>query len=237
MEHLEDLVAAYRVLAEYGVIDAYGHASIRSPANPQRYFIARSLAPEVVQVDDLMEYDLDSNPLDARGRESVRERYIHGEIYKARADVMAVVHNHSPSVIPFSVTGVPMRPIYHMASFIGEGVPNFEIRDAEKGTDLLVKTPYLGQALAKTLGKSPAALMRGHGSVTVGESLPRAVGRSVYLEMSARMQLQAIVIAGTGGKITYLDEHEVRASVPTQDYSRAWPMWRAHALARLKLQA
>src|ERR671932_1864295 len=123
MEHLEDLVAAYRILAEYGVIDAYGHVSIRSPANSQRYFIARSLAPEIVQVEDIMEYDLDSNPLDARGRESVRERFIHGEVYKARPDVMAVVHNHSPSVIPFSVTGVPMRPIYPMASFIGDAVP------------------------------------------------------------------------------------------------------------------
>jgi len=139
--------------------------------------------------------------------------------------------------VPFSVTTIAMRPLYHMAAFVGEGVPNFEIRDAEKGTDLLVKTPYLGQALARTLGRSPAALMRGHGSVTVGESLPRAVGRSIYLEMSARMQLQAIAIAGTGGKITYLDEQEVRASVPGQDYSRAWPMWRAHALARLKPQA
>src|SRR5256714_4695703 len=128
MNHLEDLVAAYRILAEYGVIDAYGHVSIRSPANPQRYFIARSLAPEVVQVDDIMEYDLDSNPRDARGRESVRERFIHGEVYKARADVMAVVHNHSPSVIPFSVTGVAMRPVYPLAAFIGGGGPHFEIR-------------------------------------------------------------------------------------------------------------
>jgi HCOMODA/2-hydroxy-3-carboxy-muconic semialdehyde decarboxylase len=136
--------------------------------------------------------------------------------------------------VPFSVTTVAMRPLFHMAAFVGDGVPNFEIRDAEKGTDLLVKTPYLGQALAKTLGKSPAALMRGHGSVTVGESLPRAVGRSIYLEMSARMQLQAIAITGPGGKITYLDEQEVRASIPAQDYKRAWPLWRAKALAGIK---
>jgi len=233
MEHLEDLVAAYRVLAEYGVIDAYGHVSIRSPANPQRYFIARSLAPEVVQVDDLMEYDLDSNPVEARGRESVRERYIHGEIYKARPDVMAVVHNHSPSVIPFSVTGVPMRPIYHMASFIGEGVPNFEIRDFEKGTDLLVKSPKLGQALARTLGKSPASLMRGHGAVVVGENIARAVGRSVYLEQSAQLQMQAMALSE---KITYLDDAEVKASTPVQDYKRAWPMWREKALARAQAE-
>src|SRR5690349_25141169 len=154
MELHEDLVAAYRILAAHGVIDAYGHVSMRSPDNPQRYYIARSLAPEIVQVEDVMEYDLDSRPLDERGRESVRERFIHGEIYKARPDVAAVVHNHSPSVIPFSVTGVPMRPIYHMASFIGEGVPNFEIRDVERGTDLLVKNAKLGAALAKTLGKN-----------------------------------------------------------------------------------
>jgi HCOMODA/2-hydroxy-3-carboxy-muconic semialdehyde decarboxylase len=144
---------------------------------------------------------------------------------------MAVVHNHSPSVIPFSVTGVPMRPIYHMASFIGEGVPNFEIRDYEKGTDLLVKTPKLGAALAKTLGKSPASLMRGHGAVVVGENIARAVGRSVYLEQSAQLQMQAMALSD---KITYLDDAEVKASVPVQDYKRAWPMWREKALARAK---
>jgi len=115
-------------------------------------------------------------------------------------------------------------------------VPNFEIRDAQKGTDLLVKTPYLGQALAKCLGKSPAALMRGHGSVTVGENLPRAVGRSVYLEMSARMQLQAMTIAGPGGKITYIDDSEVQASVPVQNYNRAWPMWREKTLAKMRAE-
>src|SRR3982751_3543144 len=231
MNPLDNLVAAYRILAEHGVIDAYGHVSMRSPENRQRYFIARSLAPEVVQVEDVMEYDLDSNPLDARGRESVRERFIHGEVYKARPDVMAVVHNHSPSVIPFSVTGVPMRPIYHMASFIGDGVPNFEIRDVEKGTDLLVKTPKLGAALARTLGKSAAALMRGHGSVTVGENIARAVGRSIYLEQSAQLQMQAMLLSS---KVTYLDAAEVKASVPVQDYKRAWPMWREKALARAK---
>ncbi len=125
MEHLEDLVAAYRILAEYGVIDAYGHVSLRSPANPKRYFLARSLAPERVQPDDILEYDLDSNPLDARGQESVTERFIHGEIFKARPDVLAVVHNHSPSVVPFSVTGVPMRALWHMAAFVGDGLPNW----------------------------------------------------------------------------------------------------------------
>ena len=236
MEELLDLVAAYRILAAHGVIDAYGHVSLRSPRNPQRYFLARSLAPELVEEKDLIEYDLDSNALDAEadksGRESVNERFIHGEIYRARPEVKCVVHNHSPSVIPFSVTGVPMRALYHMASFIGEGLPNFEIRDVRKGTDLLVKDATLGKALAATLAKKPAALMRGHGSVVVGESLPRAVGRSVYLEQSARMQMQAMALAGAGGSITYLDDAEVQASVARQDYYRAWPLWRAKALKR-----
>ena len=236
MKELEDLVAAYRVLAEYGVIDAYGHVSVRSPRDPNRYYLARAIAPERVQVEDLIEYDLDSRPIDENGRESVRERFIHGEVFRSRPEVMAVVHNHSPSVVPFSVTGVPMRPIFHMAAFVGEGLPNFEIRDAQKGTDLLVKTPQLGKALAKSLGPKPAALMRGHGAVVVGENLPRAVGRSVYLELSARMQMQAMLLAGEKGSITYMDDAEVKASVPVQNYNRAWPMWREKALARAKAE-
>ena len=237
IEALEDLVAANRVLAAHGVIDAYGHVSLRSPRDPNRYFVARAVAPETVQVEDILEYDLDSRLIDEKGAhstiESVRERYIHGEIFKARPDVIAVVHNHSPSVIPFGATGVPMRPIYHMAAFVGEGVPVFEIRDFEKGTDLLVKTASLGQALARTLGMKPAALMRGHGATVVGENLPRAVGRGLYLEISARLQMQALLLSKD---VTYLDEAEVRASNPVQNYKRAWPMWREKALAQAKAE-
>ena len=228
---LEDLVAANRILAEHGVIDAYGHVSLRSPDNPKRFFLARAIAPETVQAADILEYDLDSNPVDARGHDSVSERFIHSEIYRARPDVMSVVHNHSPSVIPFSVTGVKMRALFHMASFVGDGLPVFEIRKVKKGSDLLVRDPKLGAALAKTLGKQPAALMRGHGSAVTGENLQRAVGRSIYLEMSARMQMQAMLISKS---ITYLDAAEVKASSPVQDYKRAWPMWREKALAQAK---
>ena len=230
-ELLDDLVAANRILAEYGVIDAYGHVSIRSPDEPKRFLLARAIAPETVQREDILEYDLDAQALDARGRDSVNERFIHSEIYRARPDVIAVVHNHSPSVVPFSVTGVKMRALFHMASFIGEGLPNFEIRKAKKGSDLLVRTPQLGAALAKTLGKRPAALMRGHGSVVIGENLQRAVGRSIYLEMSARMQMQALLLSK---RITFLDAAEVKASAPVQDYKRAWPLWRDKALARAR---
>jgi len=231
---IEDLAAANRVLAQYGVIDGYGHVSVRSARDPNKYLLSWALAPELVTEEDIMEYDLDSNPLNDRGRESVRERFIHGEIYKARPEVMAVVHNHSPSVIPFGLTRESLRPIFHMAAFIGEGVPNFEIRDAEKGTDLLVKTPYLGHALATTLGGKPAALMRGHGAVVVGENLARAVGRSVYLEISARMQMQAMMIAGPTGTITCMDDSEVKASVPPQNYGRAWNMWRRNAIEQMR---
>ena len=229
---LEDLVAANRILAAHGVIDAYGHVSLRSPDNPNRFFLARAIAPEKVQIEDILEYDLDSKPLDPKGRDSVNERFIHSEIYRARPDVMSVVHNHSPSVVPFSVTGVKLRALFHMASFIGvEGLPNFEIRKVKKGSDLLVRDAKLGAALAKTLGKNAAALMRGHGSVTVGENIMRSVGRSVYLEMSAIMQMQSLLLSK---KITYFDAAEVKASAPVQDYKRAWPLWREKALAQAK---
>jgi HCOMODA/2-hydroxy-3-carboxy-muconic semialdehyde decarboxylase len=234
MSQILDLVAAYRILAEHGVIDAYGHVSVRSERDSNRYFLAGHVAPENVTEEHIIEYDLDSSPIDPRGRESVRERYIHGEVFKARPEVMSVVHSHSHTVVPFSVTEVPLRPVFHMAAFVGEGLPNYEIRDFQKGTDLLVKTPFLGRALARTLGGAPAALMRGHGATVVGENLPRAVGRSIYLEINARMQMQAMAIAGPGGKITYIDEAEVKASNPVQNYNRAWPAWRARALAQLK---
>jgi HCOMODA/2-hydroxy-3-carboxy-muconic semialdehyde decarboxylase len=234
LDALQDLVAAYRILAEHGVIDAYGHVSLRSPEDPQRYYLARSLAPERVTRADLIEYDLDSRALEDGGRESVLERFIHGEIYRARPEVMCVVHNHSPAVVPFSVTGVPMKALYHMAAFVGDGLPTFEIRDVRQGTDLLIRDSFLGKALAQTLAAKPAALMRGHGSVVVGENLPRAVGRSIYLEQSARMQMQALLLAGPGGKVTYLDDAEVQASIGRQDYVRAWPLWRDKALAKLR---
>ena len=230
---LEDLVAANRILAEHGVIDAYGHVSLRSPDNPQRFFLARAIAPETVQIEDILEYDLDARPVEAKG-DSVSERFIHSEIYRARPDVMSVVHNHSPSVVPFSVTGVKMRALFHMASFIGDkGLPNFEIRKVKKGSDLLVRTPELGKALARTLAKSAACLMRGHGSAVTGENLQRSVGRSIYLEMSARMQMQAMLLSRN---ITFFDAAEVKASSPVQDYKRAWPLWREKALAKAKAE-
>jgi HCOMODA/2-hydroxy-3-carboxy-muconic semialdehyde decarboxylase len=228
-----DLVVAARTLAEHGVIDAYGHASARSDVNPDRYFMPRNVAPELAREDDIMEFDLDSRPIDARGRALYQERFIHGEIYKARPDVHAIVHNHSPSVVPFSCTGCALKPIFHMAAFVGLGVPNWDIRDAQEGSDMLVKTAYLGEHLAKSLGTHPAVLMRGHGSTVVAENLQRAVGRTIYLEMNARMQYQAILLAGAGGEIRFLDDREVAANVSWQNYERSWQLWKAKALAKL----
>jgi HCOMODA/2-hydroxy-3-carboxy-muconic semialdehyde decarboxylase len=229
---IEDLVAANRILADQGVVDGYGHVSVRHEKSADRYLMARSIAPELVTAADIMEYDLDSTPVDARGRTSYLERFIHGEIYRVRPDVRAIVHNHSPSVIPFGVTGVPLRPLYHMSAFLSAGVPVFDIRQASGGmTDMLVRTAALGQALARTLGTRPVALMRGHGAVVVGASLPLVVFRSVYTEVNARLQSQAMAL---GGQVTYLDPEEARLAEASVSGTapRPWELWKKKALAR-----
>lgn len=236
MTLFQDLVIAYRILAEHGIIDAYGHISVRSPTNPERFWMARSVAPELVLESDLMEFDMESEPVDAQGRSPVNERFIHGEVYKVRPEVMAVVHNHSPSVIPFCCTNTALRPIFHMSAFIGLGVPNWEIREAQEGSDMLVRNIYLGESLARTLSHHPAALMRGHGAVVVGESLAVAVGRSVYLEQNARMQFQAEMLAGADGEITFMDDKEVAANVVWQEYGRFWNLVRNKMLKRLEAE-
>jgi ribulose-5-phosphate 4-epimerase/fuculose-1-phosphate aldolase len=233
MSLAQDLVIASRTLAEHGVIDAYGHASARSTENPQRYFMARNAAPELVTEEDILEYDLDSNAVDAGGRALYHERFIHGEIYKARPDVMAVVHNHSHAVVPYSCTNIALQPIFHMAAFVGLGVPTWDIRDAQKGSDMLVRSSYLGEHLARQLGNHPAVLMRGHGSTVVAENLPRAVGRAVYLDVNARMQSQAIALAGDDKPIVFMDDAEVAANVAWQNYERSWSLWKTKVLARL----
>lgn len=227
---VEDLVAANRILADQGVVDGYGHVSVRHDRDPNRYLMSRSIAPELVTAHDVMEYDLDNTAVDARGRTSYLERFIHGEIYKVRPDVKAIVHNHSPSVIPFGVSTVPLRPLYHMSAFLADGVPVFDIRQAAGGmTDMLVRNPALGRALAQTLGARPAALMRGHGAVVVGASLPFAVFRSVYLEMNARLQAQAMAL---GGPVTYLDSEEAKKAAASVGgtVGRPWELWKRKAL-------
>jgi HCOMODA/2-hydroxy-3-carboxy-muconic semialdehyde decarboxylase len=220
---IDDLVAANRILAREQVLDAFGHVSVRHPRGADRFLISRSLAPELVTAADILECDLDGNAIDARGRAAYRERFIHSEIYRARSDVKAVVHCHTASLIPFGITKVPLRPVYHQGSFIASGVPVFEIREAGGMTDMLVSDAKLGKALAVTLGGKPAALMRGHGAVIVGDSIPTVVGRSVYLDINARAQAQAMAL---GGKITYLDAEEARKYVAPNNYERAWELWK-----------
>jgi ribulose-5-phosphate 4-epimerase/fuculose-1-phosphate aldolase len=229
---IEDLVAANRILADQGVVDGYGHVSVRHEKDANRYLMSQSRAPELVSAADILEYDLDSNAVDARGRPLFLERFIHGEIYKARPDVKAVVHHHSPSVIPFGVSGVPLRPLYHMSAFLIDSAPVFDIRDAGGMTDMLVRNGGLGAALARTLGAKPLALMRGHGAVVVGPTIVHAVARSVYGEMNARLQAQAIALGG--GNVRYLDPEEARkADASIQGtYTRPWELWKRKALAR-----
>jgi HCOMODA/2-hydroxy-3-carboxy-muconic semialdehyde decarboxylase len=222
---VENLVAASRILADHGVVDAFGHVSIRHPANPNRYLMSRAIAPALVTIDDIMEFDLDSNPVDQRGRGMFIERFIHSEIYKARPDVNAVVHSHSPGVIPFGVTQVPLRPVMHTGSFLYVGVPVWEIREAGGATDMLVRNGALGKSLAEALADRPVALMRGHGDIVVGPTIQRAVIRAVYTELNARLQTIAL---GLGGPIEYIsDEEGALRNQAGGDESRAWDLWKA----------
>jgi HCOMODA/2-hydroxy-3-carboxy-muconic semialdehyde decarboxylase len=228
---IEDLVAANRILAMQGVLDGWGHVSVRHNRDPNRFLLSRSLAPELITAKDILEFDLDNNPVDAKGRNLYTERFIHGEIYKTRPDVAAVAHMHAPPVIPFGVIDVPLKPIYHRAAFIAIGVPVFEIRDAAGMTDLLIRNTELGRALAKCIADKPAVLMRGHGATVVGPTLQRLVGRSIFLAMNATLQAQAMALA-PGGRINYLDPEEARLIEAREGYGlgRAWEAWKRKAL-------
>jgi HCOMODA/2-hydroxy-3-carboxy-muconic semialdehyde decarboxylase len=173
-----------------------------------------------------MEHDLDANPVDAKGRTPYKERFIHSEIYRARPDVNAVVHCHTTSLIPFGVTGVPLRPMYHQSAFLAAGVPVFEIRQAAGMTNMLIETKPLGAALAKKLADKPAMLMRGHGAVVVADTIPNVVGRAIYLDLNARIQAQAIAL---GGPITEISPEEARKYAASDNYARAWELWKKKA--------
>ncbi|MBI3042427.1 MAG: class II aldolase/adducin family protein [Betaproteobacteria bacterium] len=225
---LADLAAASRVLAAQDVVDGFGHVSMRLPSAPDRYLMARSIAPALVTPDDIIEYDLDSNPRNADGRSSFLERFIHGEIYKARPDIRSVVHSHSPSVIPFGLVGVPMQAMFHNAAFIAAGVPVFDIREKFGATDMLVGNGVKGVALAEIMGKKDVVLMRAHGSVACGRTLQAAVFRAVYTEVNARIQHWTVAL-GRGAPMASLDDEEGRlADVPNQTAGmRAWDLWRS----------
>lgn len=222
---LEDLAAAARILANQGVVDAFGHVTMRHPASPERFLMSRSKAPALQDPEDIIEFDLDSNPVNADGRPVFLERFIHGQIYKTRPDVVAIVHSHSPSVIPYSLTGLPMRAMYHQAAFLASGVPIFRIEEKFGPTDMLVSDNMIGEELARVLADKHVALMRGHGSVAVGPSLQMAVFRAVYTEVSARVQQAALM---HGLPIAALSEAEgvLADEVNMKSGSRAWELWR-----------
>ena len=222
---IEDIVAANHILYDQGVVDGFGHVSARHDKDPKRYLLSRSMAPALVTPADIMEFDLDSNPIDAKGRSPYLERFIHGEIYKVRPDVMAIVHSHSPAVLPFADTDAVLRPMNHIAGFLGSGPPVFEIRDsAGAESDMLVRSNALGAALAKTLGPHGIALMRGHGSVAAAQSVKHVVFRAIYTEVNARTEIQALSI----GKPNFLNEKEAAAAMKTNDnlVERPWALWK-----------
>ena len=229
---LEDMVIGSRILADFGVLDGFGHVSARHPTNPDRFLMSRSLAPALVTADDIMEFDLDGNALDARGRSLFLERFIHAEIYRARPDVMSVVHTHSPGVIPFSVSKVPMRAMYHNPSFLAVGVPVWDIRTDFGETNMLVSNSAIGKSLAQALGDKPVVLMRGHGDVAVGPSVRMAVFRAYYTDVNAKLQSQAIAL---GGEVNYLTQAEGEKADKTNFavIDRIWNLWKMRILPTL----
>jgi ribulose-5-phosphate 4-epimerase/fuculose-1-phosphate aldolase len=225
---LANLVTANHILFDQAVVDGFGHVSVRHNNDPTHFLMARSMAPALVTAADIIEYDSNSEPIDASGRASYIERYIHGEIYRVRLDVHAVVHSHSQAVIPFANTTIALRPMNHIAAFLGTGAPVFDIRGVGgDGTDMLIRNNALGKALAQTLGQHTVALMRGHGSVAVGPTLKHVVYRAVYTEVNARIEAEALSM---GGKPEFLSQREAAAATKTTDklVERPWELWKRH---------
>jgi ribulose-5-phosphate 4-epimerase/fuculose-1-phosphate aldolase len=234
LERISDLVLANHILADQGILDGFGHVSVRSAKNPNHYFISRSRAPALVTADDIMEYDLDDHPINAQGRNPYVERFIHSEIYKVRPDVQAVVHSHSPAIIPFGVTDVPLRPISHMGGFLIKEVPVFEIREAGGDeTDMLIRNKELGAALAAKLGSGTVVLLRGHGDAVVGQSIKHAVLHAIYAEFNARIEAEALRL---GGNLKFLNEVEASKIGALVDsiVERPWEIWKDEALSRMQ---
>jgi ribulose-5-phosphate 4-epimerase/fuculose-1-phosphate aldolase len=230
-EVIDDLVVGNKILYNHKVVDAFGHLSVRHDADPTRYLMSRYVPPGLVTAEDIVTFDLDSKALDKTGLRYYSERFIHGEIYKVRPDVKAVVHCHAPQLIPFAATKVPLRPLYHMSAFLGCGgcgVPVFDIRDTAGMTDMLIRTPELGRALAGSLESSPMVLMRGHGATIVGTSIKQVVYRSIYAVQNAELQMEAVKL---GEPIYLADEEATKASdAADRVVERPWALWRCEAI-------
>jgi ribulose-5-phosphate 4-epimerase/fuculose-1-phosphate aldolase len=221
---LSELVTANRILANEGIVDSFGHVSMRHPNRPDRFLLNRVRAPELVEPADIMEFTLDGIAIDARGRQPPLESFIHGCLYQARSDVNAVVHTHSLSVIPFGVTKRPLKPLLHTCGCIGHEVPVWNCQDKFGDTLVLVDNVEKGRDLANLLGSRPTALMRGHGAVIVGRDVRLAVYIAYYLEVSAKLQMQAMAM----GEVTYLTPGEVDliiAKAGPFSTDRTWENW------------
>ncbi len=221
---VEKLAMANRILYDQGVVDGFGHISVRHDKSSAHFLLSCNRAPGLVSPGDILSYDLNGDLAVASSQRSYLERFIHSEIYQARPDVMSVVHSHSQSVIPFGVTGQRLRPIFHMSGFLGSGSALFEIRDTAGNTDMLIRDAGLGKALAQSLAQHNCVLMRGHGSTTVGPSIEVAVYRAIYAEVNARLQIQAAAL----GPINFLNEEEAALAAATTEAQvvRAWDLWR-----------
>jgi ribulose-5-phosphate 4-epimerase/fuculose-1-phosphate aldolase len=230
---LADLVIANRILAHENVVDAYGHVSVRHPEDPRRYLLARSLSPEMVERGDIMEFDLEGNPVSGDTRQPYLERCIHGAIYEARPEIVAVVHAHAEDVLPFGITTSPLRPVIHSGSFMGEQVPVWDIRDKFGDTNLLVTNMAQGRDLAARLAGNNVALMRGHGFAAAARSLIEVVRMSVYVPRNARVQLAAMQL----GALKPLSRGEIEArnagyKPNSPETWRAWEYWANRAGCR-----
>ena len=228
---VDKLVLANRILYRQGVVDGFGHVSVRHDQSSDHFLLARNMAPGLVRREDIVTFDLDGAAVDAAGRRVYLERFIHAEIYRVRPDVQSVVHSHSPNVIPFGVTGTPLQPVFHMSGFLAEGSALFEIRDVAGDTDMLISNASLGVALAAALGPRSTVLMRGHGSTVVGASLEQAVYRAIYAEVNARLQTQARQL----GEVTYLNAVEAAKAAAINDTQlpRVWELW-AHEIGAVE---
>jgi ribulose-5-phosphate 4-epimerase/fuculose-1-phosphate aldolase len=227
---IEDLFVANRILSDHKLVDGFGHVSARHDRDPGRYVMTRNLAAGLVTPDDIVEFDLDSRPIRDIGVGYSVERFIHGEIYRSRPDVMAIVHSHAAPLILFSVIKAPLRPLYHVASFLEDGAPIFDIRDAAGMTDLLIRTPELGRSLAQTLADKSVVLMRGHGATIVGASIKHAVFKAVYTMQNAELQRDAMCF----GEVTYLAPEEAALSTAfhAKAFERPWEFWKRQAFGQ-----
>lgn len=221
------LVTANHVLYKQGVVDGLGHISVRHPERPDLFLLSCNRAPGLVRAEDIVVYDFDGNSITPDAPRPYLERFIHAEILRARPDVMSVVHSHSPNVIPFGATKQRLKPIFHMAGFLGEGTAHYEMRDFAGDSDLLVRSSELGRSLAQCLGGCSCVLMRGHGSTVVGQSIEQAVYRAIYAEVNARLQSQAM----TMGEVTYLTPREAELAAAANDtqIQRSWDLWAGEA--------